>query len=157
MKNLTYLVYVKYIHFYNLFLIICSFLVLSFLLNLTTLKPIRYCETTILCVLEKFSHSHKFIMKLHNIIAWQIRLCFRKRFMMFDMTHVVNKVDQWPQETRCCSLRYSVLRNSRVSAELGILGGWGLAFIKNDFTFIFSGNLSKISMHLSFMTKVFWL
>ena len=69
MKSLTYLVYAKYIHFYNLFLIICSFLVLSFLFNLTTLKPISYSETIMLCVLGRFSDSHKFIMKLDNVIA----------------------------------------------------------------------------------------
>ena len=72
MKSLTYLVYAKYIHFCNLFLIICSFLVLSFLFNLTTLKPITYSETIMLCVLGRFSHSHKFIMKLDNKIAYSI-------------------------------------------------------------------------------------
>ena len=90
MKSLTYLVYAKYIHFYNLFLIICSFLVLSFLFNLTTLKPISYSETIMLCVLGRFSDSHKFIMKLDNVIAWHIGLCFLKRCMTSGMTQLVN-------------------------------------------------------------------
>lgn len=42
MKNLTYLVYANIFIFIIYFLIICSFLVLSFLLNLATLKPISY-------------------------------------------------------------------------------------------------------------------
>lgn len=70
---------------------------LSCLFNLASLKPTSYSETIILCVLGKFSHSHKFIMKLDNMIAWQIGLCFLKRFMMFNMTQVVNTTSQWPQ------------------------------------------------------------
>ena len=122
MKSLTYLVYAKYIHFYNLFLIICSFLVLSFLFNLTTLKPISYSETIMLCVLGRFSHSHKFIMKLDNVISWHIGLCFLKRCMTSGMTQLVNTMSPvasrniyWPLsyygEGNGTPLQYSCLEN----------------------------------------------
>ena len=91
MKSLTYLVYAKYIHFCNLFLIICSFLVLSFLFNLTTLKPITYSETIMLCVLGRFSHSHKFIMKLDNSLThWAV---LPKE--MYDVWH--DSVGKYPE------------------------------------------------------------
>lgn len=84
-KNLTYLVHANIFIFCN-FLTIRSFLILSFLFNLTTLNPISYHDTTILCILKEFSHGHKFIIKLDSIITWWIRLCFLKTFTMFDMS-----------------------------------------------------------------------
>lgn len=46
---------------------------------------------------------------------------------------------------------YSALWERRISAELDIVGSCQLAFVTNDFTFIFSGNISKLSKHLYFM------
>lgn len=77
----------------------------SCLFNLGSLKPTSYSETIILCVLGKFSHSHKFIMKLDNMIAWQMGLCFLKRFMMFNMTQVVKTTSPVASSnTRCSSV-----------------------------------------------------